>query len=355
MVEDCGYFCANWLTAPDGGDLNAQVDAIVGQIARTLQTLGGDMAGMVKHTILVRAGHVDPIQAIEAVHRACHAHAPALVRRPGVGTIFCSPELGDPSALVAFFGLFVLDTALVAEAQRMLFHEMPMDVAKGVRIGPQTFLTGLEALEFPTAPDGARVEGEYHVAPEFVSQTEVVVHKIMSVLRYFELRPNDIQKLNVYLKTGLEDDAVRQIVTDAFSRVARHPVTMANRLQLIRGQGMAIPAFAIEIDGYALRPSVAADTAIPALRFRIVDADTDADWRSLCNATIAAITGSAPRRIIALTFFVSTAWAENGSGSLPQAMGAYVDRMLPFAHPPLSPGIVYCENSSPSAELVFIA
>ncbi|QIH08728.1 MULTISPECIES: hypothetical protein [unclassified Pseudomonas] len=250
LVQTQDLIFCNWQQAAVDGDLEQQLAALLETMAAALAERGVSLGAMLKHSIAIRNGAVDPLAAIQAFHRQCHALAPRLVREPSVGTLFRVPHLSREGALVALEAVFARHAT---PARRALFDDLPMDVARALEYRGQLFLTGFEALEL-LAPERGLSADNLQVRPGLAEQVEVILDKIQDSLRALDADCSDLARLTLYLRADQDPQHARQLVTQAVRQRADAGVAEALQLCVLRGHGMVLEDFKIEIDGLALRP-----------------------------------------------------------------------------------------------------
>lgn len=258
LVETQDLIFCNWQQAAVDGDLEQQLAALLETMAAALAEQGVTLAAMLKHSIAIRNDIVDPLAAIQAFHRQCHALAPRLVQEPSVGTLFRVPHLPREGALVAVEAVFAKPCGPV---RRALFDDLPMDVARALEYRGQVFLTGFEALEL-LAPERGFSADNLRVRPGLAEQVEVILDKVQDSLRALDADCSDLACLTLYLRADQDPQQARQQVTQAVCQRANARVAENLQLFVLRGHGMVLEDFKIEIDGLALRPQVPRPTWI---------------------------------------------------------------------------------------------
>jgi len=261
MIETNELVVFNWHEADTSGNLQAQIVSVLDAMEQALRPYGVPFSAMLKHTIAIRNGAVDPLAAIDGFHRHCHALAPQLRQEPSVGTIFRVPGFAREDTLVAVEAVFAKYPQGI---RRVLFEDMPMDVARALDYRGQIFLTGFEALEL-LHPELGFAEGNEKVREPLAEQIDVVLDKIDSSLNGLDADCSLLNRLSLYLREDQEPVQVRQLVRTAAEKRAGKPLPADFSMFVLRGHGMVLDSFKIEMDGLALRP----DAARPA-------------WVSLC-------------------------------------------------------------------------
>jgi len=256
LVETEDLIVFNWCEARISGELQVQLASVLDGMEQALRAYGVPFSAMLKHTIAIRNGAVDPLAAIDGFHRHCHALAPQLRQEPSVGTIFRVPRFAREDTLVAVEAVFAKYPQGI---RRVLFEEMPMDVARALEYRGKLFLTGFEALEL-LQPELGFAEGNERVRESLTEQVDVILDKIDSSLRGLDADCSMLNRLTLYLRDDQDPAQVQQLVRAAAEKRADTPLPADIHLFVLRGHGMVMDSFKIEIDGLALRP----DTTGPA-------------------------------------------------------------------------------------------
>jgi len=250
-TEDLIIF--NWCEARPVGDLQAQLASVLDGMEQTLRRYGVQFSAMLKHTIAIRNDAVDPLAAIEGFHRHCHALAPQLRAEPSVGTIFRAPRFSCEDTLIAVEAVFAKHPQGI---RRVLFEDMPMDVARALEYRGKIFLTGFEALEL-LDPARGFTEGNEHVRESLDEQIDVILDKIDSALKGLDADCSILNRLTLYLREDQDPEQVQKRVRVAAETRAGKPLPEDFHLFVLRGHGMVLDSFMIEIDGLALRQDAA--------------------------------------------------------------------------------------------------
>lgn len=259
------FIVCNWQEAAGQGSLDEQLDGLLDSLRAALQAHGVPFARLLKHTIAIRDGAVDPLQAINGFHRKCHALAPDLVDAPSVGTIFRVPAFREPGTLVAIEAVFARHPDAI---RRVPFADPEMaDVARALEYRGRMFLTGFEALE-KKSPDGGFTPDNLDVRESLQGQADVVVDKIAASLESLGSDVSAVRQLNLYLRADQDGESARALVTQALARRAPDAAIPAFDVHVMRGHGMVMDSFKIEIDGLAIAQETAdlhfSSTAVPA-------------------------------------------------------------------------------------------
>jgi len=250
LIETEELVVLNWHEADTSGDLQTQIASVLDALEKALRAYNVPFSAMLKHTIAIRNGAVDPLAAIAGFHRHCHALAPPLRQEPGVGTIFRVPRFAGDKTLVAVEAVFAKYPQGV---RRVLFEDMPMDVARALEYRGQIFLTGFEALEL-LQPELGFAQGNEQVRESLAGQIDVVLDKIDLSLKGLDANCSMLNRLSLYLRADQEPAQVQQWVRAAAEKRAGKPLPDDFHLFMLRGHGMVLDSFKIEIDGLALRP-----------------------------------------------------------------------------------------------------
>ncbi|NBF09179.1 RidA family protein [Pseudomonas sp. Fl4BN1] len=261
LVETEDLILCNWQEATLDGPLEQQFEALLEGMQDALRPYGVPFSAMLKHSIAIRNAVVDPLAAIQAFHRQCHALAPQLQTEPSVGTIFRLPRFAREATLVAVEAVFAKHPEGI---RRVLFDDMPMDVARALEYRGQLFLTGFEALELAQVTQGFTADN-LRVRDSLEEQVEVVLDKIQHSLRALGTDCSALSRLTLYLRDDQDPEQARRVVVAAALRRASRGLAADFQLFVLRGHGMVLDRFKIEIDGLAL----AADASRPG-------------WISLC-------------------------------------------------------------------------
>jgi len=253
LVETEDLIAFNWCEASISGDLQVQLASVLDGMERVLHAYGVPFSAMLKHTIAIRNGAVDPLAAIDGFHRHCHTLAPQLRQEPSVGTIFRVPRFAREDTLVAVEAVFAKYPQGI---RRILFEDMPMDVARALEYRGQIFLTGFEALELLNPALGF-AEGNERVRESLAEQVDVILDKIDSSLKRLDTDCSMLNRLTLYLRDDQDPAQAQQLVRAAAEKRAGTSSPADIHLFLLRGHGMVLDSFKIEIDGLALRPDAA--------------------------------------------------------------------------------------------------
>jgi len=252
LVETEDLIVFNWHEASIAGDLQTQIESVLDRIEQALRPYGVPFSAMLKHTIAIRNGKVDPLAAIDGFHQHCHALAPKLRHAPSVGTIFRVPRFAHDEALIAVEAVFAKHEQGIG---RVLFEDMPMDVARALEYRGQIFLTGFEALEL-LRPELGFAEGNEQVQELLTEQIDVVLDKIDSSLKGLSADCSMLNRLSLYLRDDQDPVQVQHLVRRAIKKRAGKPLPDDFFMFVLRGHGMVMDSFKIEIDGLALRQDV---------------------------------------------------------------------------------------------------
>jgi len=253
LVETKDLIIFNWHEAEISGDLPTQLASVLDAMNHVLRSRGVPFSAMLKHTIAIRNGAVDPLAAIHGFHQHCHVLAPQLREEPSVGTIFRVPGFTRQETLLAIEAVFAKTPQGI---RRVLFEDIQMDVARALEYHGKIFLTGFEALEFLN-PELGFAEGNEQVRATLTEQVDVVLNKIDSSLKGLAADCSMLQHLCLYLREDQDPAQAQQLVRAALEKRACAPLPSGFHLSLLRGHGMAMDSFKIEIDGLALRPDAA--------------------------------------------------------------------------------------------------
>jgi len=249
LVETEDLLVFNWHETDVSGDLQTQIASVLDAMEQALRPYGVPFSAMLKHTIAIRNDAVDPLAAIEGFHWHCHTLAPQLQQEPGVGTIFRVPGFSREQTLVSIEAVFAKYPQGI---RRVLFEDMPMDVARALDYRGQIFLTGFEALEL-LQPELGFAEGNEQVRESLAEQIDVILDKIDSSLKGLGADCSMLNRLNLYLREDQDPAQVQQLVREAAEKRADKPLPDDFHLFILRGYGMVLDSFKIEIDGLALR------------------------------------------------------------------------------------------------------
>jgi len=252
FIEIENLIVFNWNEARAGGTLQGQISGVLDDMDRVLHAYGVPFSAMLKHTIAIRDGAVDALEAIHGFHRHCHALAPQLCEEPSVGTIFRVPRFAREDTLVAVEAVFAKYPQGI---RRVLFEDIEMDVARALDYRGQIFLTGFEALEL-LQPERGLDSDNRNVREPLHEQVDVVLDKIDSSLKALDADCSMLNRLSLYLREDQDPLQARQLVRAAAEK--RMGASLAGDFHLfaLRGHGMVMDSFKIEIDGLALRPGI---------------------------------------------------------------------------------------------------
>jgi enamine deaminase RidA (YjgF/YER057c/UK114 family) len=230
------------------GDVAAQVDQIVEQVHRNLGDVGLGIGNMVQHTIYVRDGQVEPIQAINRFHAAARKLAPSLVEKSSGGTILRVPSFPDPSTLVA------LDVIAANPGKgqpdtftRHKFTAGPQEIVETITVDNLVYTAGLEAMDFVN-----------RMAPpnDLDRQVEIIVNKIQAALQKNGLTIANMISHNLYVTKGTSPGRVIQKFHELARKLAPGLGTLPSVGTLAVVNGMASPAFLMEFDAVAAHPKI---------------------------------------------------------------------------------------------------
>jgi len=252
LIETEDLIVFNWHEASISGDLQTQLVSILDAMEQALRPYGVPFSAMLKHTIAIRNGKVDALEAIHGFHRHCHALGPELRDEPSVGTIFRVPRFAREETLVAVEAVFA---RFPQGIRRVLFEDMQMDVARALDYRGQLFLTGFEALEL-LQPGRGLDSNNRQVRESLSEQVDVVLDKIDSSLKGLDADCSMLNRLSLYLREDQDPALAQQLVRAAAEKRAGTPLAEDFHLFVLRGHGMVMDSFKIEIDGLALRPDV---------------------------------------------------------------------------------------------------
>jgi len=252
LIETEDLIIFNWHEASVSGDLQTQLVSVLDGMEQTLRGYGVPFSAMLKHTIAIREGMVDALAAIHGFHRHCHALAPQLRAEPSVGTIFRVPRFAREDTMMAVEAVFA---KFPQGINRVLFEDIEMDVARALDYRGRIFLTGFEALELLQPEHGLDAENR-QVRESLTEQVEVVLDKIDSSLKRLGADCSMLNRLSLYLRDDQDPAKARQLVCAAVEKRARTPLSDDFHLFVLRGHGMVMDSFKIEIDGVAQRLDV---------------------------------------------------------------------------------------------------
>jgi len=261
LIETEDLMIFNWHEASVSGDLQAQLVSVLDDMEQALRAHDVPFSAMLKHTIAIRNGAVDALEAIHGFHRHCHALGPQLRDEPGVGTIFRVPRFARDGTLVAIEAVFAKYPQGI---RRVLFEDIEMDVARALEYRGKIFLTGFEALELLHPGRGFDSDNR-QVREPLAEQVEVILDKIDASLKGLGADCAMLNRLSLYLRDDQDPVQAQQLVCASVEKRASTPLPADTHLFVLRGHGMVMDSFKIEIDGLALRP----DAPHP-------------DWVSLC-------------------------------------------------------------------------
>jgi len=252
FVETEDLIVFNWHEAEGAGDLQAQLASVLDDMEQVLRAYNVPFSAMFKHTIAIANGRVDALEAIHGFHRHCHALAPQLREAPSVGTIFRVPGFAHEQTLVAVEAVF---GKYQQGVRRVLFEDMQMDVARALDDRGKIFLTGFEALELLQPGRGLDASNR-QVRESLAEQVEVVLDKIDASLKDLGADCSMLNRLSLYLREDQDPGLAQQLVRAAAEKRAGTPLPEDFCMFVLRGYGMVMDSFKIEIDGLALRPGV---------------------------------------------------------------------------------------------------
>jgi len=252
FVETEDLIAFNWHEAKKSADFQEQLASVLDDMEQVLRTYNVPFSAMLKHTIAIRNGAVDALEAIHGFHRHCHAVAPQLREKPSVGTIFRVPGFSRGETLVAVEAVFARYPQGI---RRVLFEDMQMDVARALDYRGRIFLTGFEALEL-LQPGSGFAANNRQVRESLAEQVEVILDKIESSLNGLDATVAMLERLSLYLREDQDPALAQQLVRAAAEKRAGVPLSKNFHLFVLRGHGMVMDSFKIEIDGLALRTGV---------------------------------------------------------------------------------------------------
>jgi len=252
VIETDDLIVFNWIEASHEGELQVQLDGVLDAMNDVLREVGVPFSAMLKHTIAIRNGAVDPLAAIYGFHARCHALGPELREHPSVGTIFRVPGFAQAGTLVALEAVFAKSAQGI---RRVLFEDMDMDVARALDDHGTLFLTGFEALELLNPELGFDSENR-EVREPLAEQVDVVLDKIDASLKGLDADCSMLQRLSLYLREDQDPVLAQQLVRAAAEKRAGGALPQL-QFFVLRGHGMVMDSFKIEIDGLALRTGMA--------------------------------------------------------------------------------------------------
>jgi len=175
--------------------IDDQIVAIVGKLDAAMKRAGLSISNMVQHNLYVTQG-ADPMRVIQTFHEQVRKHAPESKNNPSVGAIMIVDGMVAPG--------FLLEMDAVAakpkpeSLKRVLFTEVPMDVAKTV---------AADDLVYVVAMPGADFDKNMAMSKNIDDQIEMAVKNAHKALQKAGLSLGHMVRHRIVLKKGVADPA----------------------------------------------------------------------------------------------------------------------------------------------------
>lgn len=258
-TNDC--IIVGWHSSCYTGNFDSQLNSIIIEVNDILNKMGISYADMLKHTIAIKSGEVDPIYAINQFHEVSRKISKGYGEKKPVGTIIKLPKLLSDNALVAIEFIFPCKKT---DVLCLPFNTMKMDVSRSLIYENLLYITGTEALE--VVDDAIN---SYYVSSTLEEQIEVVFQKINHSIIELDYLMDDIFLLNVYLRSDIAYQTTVELIKQEIAKYTDNTLAINCNINVTYCDGMATDDFLIEIDGFVKNKNSTSDEPISYACFQL--------------------------------------------------------------------------------------
>lgn len=258
-TNDC--IIVGWHSSCYTGSFDSQLNSIIVEVSDVLNKMNISYADMLKHTIAIKSGEVDPIYAINLFHEISRNVSKGYGEKKPVGTIIKFPKLLLDNALVAVEFIFPCKKT---DVLCLPFYNMEMDVSRSLVYEKLLYVTGTEALEL--SDDAVN---PYYISSTLEEQVEIVFKKINHSIIELDYQMSDIFLLNVYLRSDITYQTAVELIKQEIAKYTDNTLAINCNINITYCDGMAVDDFLIEIDGFVKSKHSTSDTPISYACFQL--------------------------------------------------------------------------------------
>lgn len=258
-TNDC--IIIGWHSSCYTGSFDSQLKNIVSEVDDILNKMNISYSDMLKHTIAIKSGEVDPIYAINLFHDISRKISKGYGEKKPVGTIIKLPKLLSDSALVAVEFIFPCKKT---DVLCLPFYNMEMDVSRSLIYEKLLYVTGTEALV--VSDDSV---SPYYVSSTLEEQVDAVFTKIHRSIIELDYLMDDIFLLNVYLRSDIDYQTAVELIRQEIAKYTDNTLAINCNINITYCDGMAVDDFLIEIDGFVKNKNSTSDEPISYACFQL--------------------------------------------------------------------------------------
>ncbi|MBG5920707.1 MULTISPECIES: RidA family protein [Providencia] len=251
-TNDCVII--GWHSSCSQGDFDTQLKEIIIDVNNELFKMGIHYSDMLKHTIAIKSGQVDPIYAINQFHKVSKEISKGYGDKKPVGTIIKLPHFNLDDVLVSIEFVF---SCKKTQVRCLPFYNMDMDVSRSLIHEELLYITGTEAL---VVSDNTVTP--YYICDTLEEQVSVIINKIYNSIVELDYSIDDIFLLNVYLRSDIAYQDAISLIKDELAKYTNSPSSINCNINITYCDGMAVDSFLIEIDGFVKNHQLNIDNPI---------------------------------------------------------------------------------------------